>query len=75
MSIFFIFSLLEKKNKSWSCSNNVGNIASGLISPASEAMLIDVSTEKTRAFMYAINYWANNLALMVGMLIGGWLFE
>ncbi|MGB2540942.1 MFS transporter [Leuconostoc suionicum] len=53
----------------------LGNIASGLISPASEAMLIDVSTEKTRAFMYAINYWANNLALMVGMLIGGWLFE
>ncbi|MGO2889859.1 MAG: MFS transporter [Leuconostoc mesenteroides] len=53
----------------------LGNIASGLISPASEAMLIDVSTEKTRAFMYAINYWANNLALMVGMIIGGWLFE
>ncbi|KAA8348953.1 MFS transporter [Leuconostoc mesenteroides] len=53
----------------------LGNIASGLISPASEAMLIDVSTEKTRAFMYAINYWANNLALMIGMIIGGWLFE
>ena len=26
--------------------------------------------------MYAINYWANNLALMIGMrIIGGWLFE
>lgn len=54
---------------------SIGNIASGLISPASEAMLVDVSTDKTRTYMYAINYWANNLSLMLGTLIGGWLFQ
>jgi MFS transporter, DHA1 family, multidrug resistance protein B len=50
-------------------------IASGMIMPAQEAMLIDVSTPETRAYMYAINYWATNLSLMVGLTIGGWLFQ
>ncbi len=54
---------------------SIGNVASGLLNPASEAMLIDVSTKTTRAFMYAINYWASNLSLMIGSMIGGWLFE
>lgn len=53
----------------------IGNIASGLINPASEAMLVDVSTEQTRTYMYAINYWAGNLSLMLGTLIGSWLFQ
>lgn len=53
----------------------IGNIASGLINPASEAMLVDVSTEKTRTYMYAINYWAGNLSLMLGTMIGSWLFQ
>ncbi|PAF20659.1 MFS transporter [Terribacillus saccharophilus] len=51
------------------------SIASGMIMPAQEAMLIDVSTQETRAYMYAINYWANNLAMMIGLTIGGWLFQ
>ncbi|GFH43213.1 MFS transporter [Lactococcus hodotermopsidis] len=53
----------------------LNNIASACISPASEAMLIDVSSEETRGFMYAINYWASNLSMMLGITIGGWLFE
>ncbi len=53
----------------------IGNIPSGLINPASEAMLVDVSTEQTRTYMYAINYWAGNLSLMLGTLIGSWLFQ
>ncbi|SDD02672.1 MFS transporter, DHA1 family, multidrug resistance protein B [Terribacillus halophilus] len=51
------------------------SVASGMIMPAQEAMLIDVSTQETRAYMYAINYWANNLAMMIGLTIGGWLFQ
>lgn len=51
------------------------NLASGLINPASEAMLVDVSTEENRSFMYAISYWASNLSLMLGIMIGGWFFE
>ncbi len=49
--------------------------SSGLTNPAAEAMLIDVSTKETRAFMYSINYWAVNLSLMLGLIIGGWLYK
>ncbi len=49
--------------------------ASGLINPAAEAMLIDVSTKETRAFMYSINYWAVNLSVMIGAMVGGWFFK
>ncbi|QTM98514.1 MFS transporter [Sediminibacillus dalangtanensis] len=51
------------------------SVATGFINPAAEAMLIDVSTKETRAFMYSINYWAVNLSLMLGLMIGGWLFK
>ncbi|WP_407272516.1 MDR family MFS transporter [Radiobacillus sp. PE A8.2] len=51
------------------------NIASGFENPAAEAMLIDVSTKETRSFMYAINYWAVNMSLMLGLIIGGWFYE
>ncbi|WP_335871223.1 MFS transporter [Bacillus sp. 2205SS5-2] len=50
-------------------------IATGLIYPASEAMLIDVSTKETRAFMYSISYWVRNFSLMLGLMIGGWFFQ
>ncbi|MDX8365440.1 MFS transporter [Cytobacillus sp. IB215665] len=50
-------------------------VASGLINPAAEAMLIDVSTKETRTLMYSINYWAVNLSIMLGLLVGGWLFK
>lgn len=50
-------------------------ISGGLVNPAAEAMLIDVSTKKTRAFMYAINYWAVNMSMMIGLIIGGWFFD
>ncbi|WP_044338837.1 MDR family MFS transporter [Rossellomorea aquimaris] len=50
-------------------------ISSGMVNPASEAMLIDVSTKETRAFMYSVNYWAVNFSIMIGLMIGGWFFE
>lgn len=51
------------------------SISSGFINPAAEAMLIDVSTKENRALMYSINYWAVNLSIMLGLIIGGWFFE
>ncbi len=51
------------------------SIASGLVNPAAEAMLIDVSTKETRAFMYAVNYWAVNMSIMIGLIVGGWLYK
>ncbi|WP_214483789.1 MFS transporter [Bacillus sp. SM2101] len=50
-------------------------ISSGVVNPAADAMLIDVSTKKTRAFMYSVNYWAVNLSIMLGLMIGGLLFK
>ena len=50
-------------------------ISSGLVNPAAEAMLIDVSTKETRGFMYAVNYWAVNMSMMIGLSIGGWFFD
>ncbi|WP_186579342.1 MDR family MFS transporter [Aquibacillus kalidii] len=51
------------------------SIASGFVNPAAEAMLIDVSTKETRGFMYSINYWAVNMSLMLGLIVGGWFFK
>lgn len=51
------------------------NVANGLINPAAEAMLVDVSTPETRTFMYAVNYWAINASLLIGTLLGGWLYQ
>lgn len=51
------------------------NVANGLINPAAEAMLVDVSTPESRTFMYAVNYWAINASLLIGTLLGGWLYQ
>ncbi|HBZ82526.1 MULTISPECIES: MDR family MFS transporter [Brevibacillus] len=48
--------------------------SNGLISPAADAMLIDVSTAENRTFMYSINYWASNLSIAIGSVLGGLLF-
>jgi DHA1 family multidrug resistance protein B-like MFS transporter len=50
-------------------------IATGLINPAADAMLIDVSTKETRTYMYSINYWTRNISLMLGLMVGGWFFQ
>lgn len=49
-------------------------VAQGLINPSGEAMLIDVSTPENRSFMYSVSYWANNLSMMIGIIVGGWFF-
>ncbi|PLT30741.1 MDR family MFS transporter [Peribacillus deserti] len=53
----------------------INSLSSGFVNPAAEAMLIDVSTKETRSFMYSINYWAINASIMIGSLMGGFLFK
>ncbi|MBJ8106469.1 MULTISPECIES: MDR family MFS transporter [Bacillus cereus group] len=53
----------------------VNSLGSGLMNPATEAMLIDVSTPENRKLMYSINYWAINLSMAIGAIFGGLLFE
>ncbi|MBS7427671.1 MFS transporter [Virgibacillus pantothenticus] len=52
--------------------NSFGN---GLIRPASDAMLIDVSTPENRKLMYSVSYWITNLSVMIGSIIGGLFFK
>jgi DHA1 family multidrug resistance protein B-like MFS transporter len=52
----------------------VQNASNGMIGPAADAMLIDVSTNENRTFMYSINYWAVNLSVAIGSVLGGILF-
>ena len=56
-------------------SMSITGFCSGFISPAGQAMLIDESSEEDREFIYSFNYWANNFAVLVGGLLGGFLFE
>ncbi|QRG67806.1 MFS transporter [Brevibacillus choshinensis] len=49
----------------------VQHASSGIIGPAADAMLIDVSTKENRTFMYSINYWAVNLSVAIGSVLGG----
>lgn len=49
----------------------VQHASSGMIGPAADAMLIDVSTKENRTFMYSINYWAVNLSIAIGSVLGG----
>jgi len=51
------------------------SIGSGLMLPASEAMLIDVSTKENRKFLYSINYWSVNLSTAIGAIVGGLFFK
>lgn len=46
----------------------------GMMNPAADAMLIDVSTKENRTFMYSISYWSNNLSIAIGALFGGLFF-
>ncbi|MGE6204422.1 MDR family MFS transporter [Guptibacillus hwajinpoensis] len=53
----------------------VNSICWGFAGPANQAMLIDVSTPPQRKLMYSISYWANNLSIAVGGILGAFLFK
>ncbi|WP_309118442.1 MFS transporter [Paenibacillus sp.] len=47
----------------------------GVYGPASDGMLLDVTSPESRKFMYSIFYWSNNLAIALGGMIGAYLFS
>ncbi|AYC30080.1 MDR family MFS transporter [Paenisporosarcina cavernae] len=53
----------------------VSSICWGIVGPATDAMLIDVSKPPERKLMYAIMYWSANLSIAIGGTIGAFLFE
>ncbi len=42
--------------------------------PANDSMIVDVTTSENRKFVYTVNYWAVNLALVTGPMLGGFLY-
>lgn len=53
----------------------INSICWGLAGPANQAMMIDVSTPPQRKLMYSITYWANNLSIAIGGILGAFLFK
>ncbi|MDF2558089.1 MAG: hypothetical protein K0R71_1917 [Bacillales bacterium] len=53
----------------------INNLAGGLMGPAGDAMLIDVSTPDTRSFIYSVNYWSINAGFVVASAIGPFLYK
>ncbi|MGU9544579.1 MFS transporter [Bacillus cereus] len=54
---------------------SISGISTKLANPATNAMLIDVSTQAQRKYMYSIMYWINNLSIAIGGVIGALLFK
>ncbi|WP_306693982.1 MFS transporter [Streptococcus didelphis] len=50
-------------------------IFSSFYAPAYEAMLIDLTEDKNRRFVYTINYWFINIAVMFGAGISGLFYD
>lgn len=57
------------------CMMILNSLCAGFSGPAATAMLIDVSSPENRKYMYSIIYWANNISIAVGAILGGLLFE
>ena len=53
----------------------INSVIVGLITPANEAILIDVSTSKTRKLLYSLNYWSINLSIALGSMIGAFFYK
>ncbi|MDN3956386.1 MDR family MFS transporter [Sporolactobacillus laevolacticus] len=53
----------------------INSICWGMAGPANDAMMIDVSTPEQRKLMYSITYWANNLSIAIGGILGALLFQ
>ncbi|MEE5988330.1 MFS transporter [Ligilactobacillus equi] len=50
-------------------------ISSNFYQPAYEAMLIDLTDESNRRFVYTISYWFINIAVMLGAGISGLFYD
>lgn len=47
----------------------------GFFNTASSAMLVDLTTTDNRKFVYSIQYWVFNLAILFGSALSGWFFR
>lgn len=47
----------------------------GMMGPAGDAMVMDVTEPESRKYVYRIQYWGNNLSIALTGLIGAFLFK
>jgi DHA1 family multidrug resistance protein B-like MFS transporter len=52
----------------------IANAFSGSLEPTVQAMILDVSPPPSRKRIYRISYWLRNLAVAIGVSLGGFLF-
>lgn len=76
------FAVMALCNSSWFVSPMltfgmllVISICGGLSFPAVEAMLVDVSTPESRKLIFSIDYWSINASVLIGGILGGFLFK
>ena len=76
------YGLMAFVNSPWMCSailtfisTTINSINFGFSSPAEDAMIIDVTDESNRKYVYGLSYWMFNLATFFGSLAGGFFFE
>ncbi len=79
---FIAFSTMALANSPWLdlplltfFMMTINSICWGLSGPANQAMLIDVSTPEQRKLIYSITYWATNLSIAAGGIVGGFFFK
>ncbi|KQY84309.1 hypothetical protein ASD24_11185 [Paenibacillus sp. Root52] len=53
----------------------LSSLSSGITVPIANAMIVDVSSESERHYVYGLQYWTTNAAITIGALMGGLLFE
>ncbi|MGL5859399.1 MAG: MFS transporter [Angustibacter sp.] len=53
----------------------LNKIAASVALPANDAMIVDLTTPQTRKGVYTIAFWATNVALAVGALVGAALYS
>jgi DHA1 family multidrug resistance protein B-like MFS transporter len=53
----------------------VNKFAASVALPANDAMIVDLTSPETRKNVYTINFWATNMALALGALLGAVLYS
>lgn len=53
----------------------LSSLSSGITVPIAGAMIVDVSSEHERHYVYGLQYWTTNVAITFGALMGGLLFD
>lgn len=82
LATFVTFGVMALGNSAWVASPLVvylaylvNKFAASVALPANDAMIVDVTTPEIRKGVYTVNFWATNVALAVGALLGALLYD